>query len=101
MQNYIVAVCGTNYIFILILIFSILYKFVLHIIGLMLAFLTRNVEIDVLNNSKYIKKTLYCGKFVLIVTSTVMPIVSGTEKLDDIIWILIVFFNVSWIHFYS
>ena len=66
----------------------------LHIIGLVLAFLTRNVEIDVLNNSKYIRKTLYCGTFVLIVTITIAPILSETENVDDIIWALIVFFSV-------
>ena len=94
MQNYIVAVCGTNYTFMLLLIVSILYKFFLHTIGLVLAFLTRNVEIDVLNNSKYIRKTLYCGTFVLIVTITIAPILSDTENVDDIIWALIVFFSV-------
>ena len=86
-----VAVCGTKYTFTLLLIFSLLYKFVLHIVGLVLAFLTRNVEINVLNNSKYIRKTLYCGTFVLIVTITIVPILSDTENVDDIICALIVF----------
>ena len=87
-----VAVCGTKYTFTLLLIFSLLYKFVLLTIGLVLAFLIINVEINVLNNSKYIRKTLYCGTFVLIVTITIAPILSDTENVDDIIWALIVLF---------
>ena len=61
---------------------------------MVLAFLTINVEINVLNNSKYIRKILYCGTFVLIVTITIAPILSDTENVDDIIWALIVFFSV-------
>ena len=95
MQNYIVLVCGNTIYFPLFIVVAILYKFVLHIIGLVLIFLTRNVEIDVLNDSKYIPTTLYCSTFVLIATCIILPIVSDNRSLDDSIWALIVFINIS------
>ena len=95
MQNYIAAVCGSTMYFLLFLVLTILYKFVLHIIGFVLIFLTRKVEVDVLNDSKYIPTTLYCATFVLIATCIILPIVSDNRNLDDSIWALIVFINVS------
>lgn len=95
MRTYIAPICGNSIYYPLYVVVTVLYKFVLHIIGLVLVFLTRHVEIDVLNDSKYIPITLYCSTFILIVTCIILPVVSDNRNLDRSIWSVIVFINIS------
>ena len=90
MQNYIVAVCGNTIYFPLFLISTILYKFVLHIIGLVLIFLTRNVEVDVLNDSKYLPATIYCSAILLITSCMTLYIVSKIQNVVEITWAIFI-----------
>ena len=90
MQNYIVAVCGNTIYFPLFLFIAILYKFVLHIIGLVLIFLTRNVEVDVLNDSKYLPATIYCSTILLITSCMTLYIVSKIQNVVEITWAIFI-----------
>ena len=45
--------CGNSFYFTIYLVLTIAYKFILHGVGLVLAFLTRNIQIDVLNDYHY------------------------------------------------
>ena len=90
MQNYIVAVCGNTIYFPLFLFIAILYKFVLHIIGLVLIFLTRNVEVDVLNDSKYLPATIYCSAILLITSCMTLYIVSKIQNVVEITWAIFI-----------
>ena len=90
MQNYIVAACGNTIYFPLFLIITIIYKFVLHIIGLVLLFLTRNVEVDVLNDSKYIPATIYCSTILLITSCMTLYIVSKIQNVLEITWAIFI-----------
>ena len=42
------------------------YKVTIHIIGLVLAILTRKVKIDPLNDAKYSAAIIYCSCFIIV-----------------------------------
>ena len=90
MQNYFVAVCGNTIYFPIFLFITILYKFVLHIIGLVLLFLTRNVEVDVLNDSKYLPATIYSSTILLITSFITLYIVSRIQNVLEITWAIFI-----------
>ena len=57
-MEYYIYSCGSTTYSTIYTYMSILYKFILHVIGLVLAFLTRKVRIDVLNDYKITVATM-------------------------------------------
>ena len=70
-----------------------LYKVIIHAIGLVLAFLTRKVKIDALNDSKYSAAIIYSSCIML--SLAVVVIVSlNRQNLYAGIWTSLVFVQV-------
>ena len=83
--------CGTSIYFTLFLVVTVLFKIVLHIIGLVLAFLTRNVEVDALNDAKYSATIIYFSTVMLILIVIINPTVANNPNLDDAVWTILCF----------
>ena len=58
--------------------FTFLYKFVLHAVGLVLAFQTRNIKVNVLNDYRY--------NTAIIIASTLLIVAVGLLMVDDLTW---------------
>ena len=58
--------------------FIFLYKFVLHAVGLVLAFHTRNIKVDVLNDYRY--------NTAIIIASSLLIVNGGLLSLNGILW---------------
>ena len=54
-----------------------MFKVIIHIIGLVLAFLTRKVKIEPLDDSKYSAAIIYCSCFMLVLAIIVVFALSG------------------------
>ena len=83
--------CGTSIYFTVFLALTVLFKIVLHVIGLVLAFLTRKVEVDALNDAKYSATIIYFSTFILILILITNPVVANNPNLDDAVWTIFVF----------
>lgn len=70
---------------------AVLYKFVLHGIGLVLAIRTRNIEIDVLNDYKYTAALIYISTVLILVIAVVLPISYNNPALDELVYSTILF----------
>ena len=66
---------------------------IIHVIGLVLAFLTRKIKIDSLNDSKYSTAIIYCSCFILIIATIVNFAVPGINGFAAA-WITVVFIEV-------
>ena len=73
---------------------TILFKIVLHVIGLVLAFLTRNVEVDALNDAKYSAMIIYFSTFMLILIAIIFPSTVTNPNLYDGVWTIFMFIMV-------
>lgn len=75
--------------------FVIIYKVIIHIIGLVLAFLTRKVKIDPLNDSKYSAAIIYCST-ILLALGVVIIILLATDEIIiySAVWTTLVFVEV-------
>ena len=71
-----------------------LYKLILHAIGLVLAWLTRKVEIDVLNDYKATVATVICSSILIVAVCIVMPILSNSIQIN-LAWAILAFLIVS------
>lgn len=89
LQNFCSVVCGSDLYFAVYVGFNVSYKFILHIIGLVLAFLTRNIEVDVLNDGKYTTAIILCSSFIFVVGG-VLTITSVTIDEFAVLWSIIV-----------
>ena len=67
----------------------VLYKLILHVIGLVLAWLTRKVEIDVLNDYKSTVATVICSSILLVLVCTITPILSNSSFQFDVTWAIL------------
>ena len=72
-----------------------LYKLILHVIGLVLAWLTRKVEIDVLNDYKATVATVICSSILIVAVCIVMPILSNSTFKFNVAWAILAFLIVS------
>ena len=66
---------------------------IIHVIGLVLAILTRKIKIDSLNDSKYSTAIIYCSCFLLILLTISNFAVSGLNR-STAVWTLFVFIGV-------
>ena len=66
---------------------------IVHIIGLVLAFLTRKIKIESLNDSKYSTAIIYGSCFNLIIAAIVLFVVFGVNRFA-IAWTTIIFIEV-------
>lgn len=85
--------CGISSIFIAYVSLVTLYKAIIHVIGLVLAYLTRKVKIDALNDSKYSAAIIYCS-CIMLVLAVVIIALSGRQNLYAGIWTSLVFVQV-------
>lgn len=75
--NYYLYVCSSTIYQGIGIIIAVLYKLILHVIGLLvLAWQTRKVEIDVLNDYKYTVATVICSSILMAIFSTMFSIPS-------------------------
>ena len=58
---------------------ALAYKVIIHIIGLVLAFLTRKVKVDPLNDSRYSAAIIYCSCVMLVLAVIVVFALSGVN----------------------
>ena len=97
MENYFAVNCGLSIYLPAFLFVSIGYKFILHIIALVFALLSRKVKIEVLNDSRETAAIIYASTILLIITCLVIFALGETVNLLNIMWTLIIF-SVSMIH---
>ena len=65
----------------------ILYKLVLHVIALVLAWLTRKVEIDALNDYKSTVATIVCSSILLLLLCITLPVpIFNTSAINRTLW---------------
>ena len=69
------------------------YKVIIHVIGLVLAFVTRKVEIDPLNDSKYSAAIIY-SSCIMLFLAVVIIVSLNRQNLYAGIWISLVFVQV-------
>ena len=74
-----IITCGLSTIYTIYFSLALVYKVVIHIIGLVLAFLTRKVKVDPLNDSRYSAIIIYCSCFMLVLAVVVVFALSGVN----------------------
>ena len=70
-----------------------MYKVIIHVIGLVLAFLTRKVKVDTLNDSKYSAAIIY-SSCVMLIIATIIILSLRRHNLYAGIWTSLVFVQV-------
>ena len=87
--------CGTTIIlfYTLYIGIAILYKLVLHGIGLFLAFKTRKVQIDIINDYKYVvvTSTVCCSTVVMLMICVILPLTMKKSTISSLSWSCLVF----------
>ena len=74
-----IITCGLSSIYIVYFSLALAYKVIIHIIGLVLAFLTRKVKVDPLNDSRYSAAIIYCSCVMLVLAIIVVFALSGVN----------------------
>ena len=77
------------------LVLTVLYKIVLHVIGLILAILTRKVEIDVLNDYKSTSVIVYCSSVTIVVLIVLASVLADNPNADEIGFATLLFVTVA------
>ena len=72
--------CGNTIYYYIFIGIAVLYKLILHAIGLVLAWLTRKVEIDVLNDYKSTVATVICSSILMIALCIALPLLSFSNS---------------------
>ena len=84
--------CGTTIFYTLhIGVAAILYKLVLHAIGLFLAFKIRKVQIDVVNDYKYVVVTVCCSTVLILITCVILILTMDQPTISSLLWSCLVF----------
>ena len=91
MEIYTVIGCGNTVHFPLFVTLSIGYKLVLHAVGLVLAFLTRNIKVDILNDYLYTVAIIIASSLVMIVVCFTIPPLSEYINWHDGVWGVLAF----------
>ena len=73
----------------------VVYKLILHVIGLVLAWLTRKVEIDVLNDYKATVAIVICSSILIVVVCITLPIFSDSYFKFNLAWAILAFHMVA------
>lgn len=74
-----IITCGLSSTYIIYFSLALVYKVIIHIIGLVLAFITRKVKIDPLNDSRYSAAIIYCSCVMLVLAVIVIFALSGVN----------------------
>ena len=69
-----IITCGLTSTFIIYFFLALVYKFIIHVVGLVLAFITRKVKIDPLNDSRYSASIIYTSCVMLIFAVIVVSV---------------------------
>ena len=77
------------------IIITILYKLVLHAVGLVLAFLTRNIKVDVLNDYRYNSAIIIASSLLIIAVCFTIPPLSDYINWNDTVWAILAFLLIS------
>ena len=91
--THLIISCGLSTLYIIYFSLALAYKVIIHIIGLVLAFLTRKVKIDTLNDSKYSSAIIYCSCVMLVLAVVVVFALSGVNVYAGV-WTTFVFIEV-------
>ena len=95
MENYFVIGCGKTIYFPLYIGLTIIYKLILHAVALVLAFLTRNIKVDVLNDYRYNTVIIVISSLLLVAVCIAIPPLFDFINWFDIVWASIVFLIIS------
>ena len=93
--DYYIYRCDATMYHTIFLVTAVLYKLILHAIGLVLAWLTRKVKIDVLNDYKSTVGTAICSSIVLIALSIALPVFRNSPFVSKVLWTVLAFLLVS------
>ena len=88
-----IITCGLSTTYIIYFSLALVYKVIIHVIGLVLAFLTRKVKIDPLNDSRYSAAIIYCSCIMLVLAVIVVFALSGVNVYAGV-WTSFVFVEV-------
>ena len=91
-MEYYIYTCGSTIYFDIYTYMSTLYKFILHAVGLVLAFLTRKVRIDVLNDYKSTVATICISTVLVLLTALLLIVISNNTQVTTLVWSLGIFF---------
>lgn len=70
---------------------AVAYKFILHVIALVLAILIRKVKVNVLNDSRETIAIIYASTVLLLVACLMLGVLSETVSLLSLVWSILVF----------
>ena len=95
LEIYYVIGCGKSIYYPVLVALSATYKLVLHAVALVLAFFTRNIKVDVLNDYRYNTAIIIGSTFLLLaVCSTQLPLFDYINWYDAV-WSIEVFLFIS------
>ena len=92
---YIIVPCGNQVYFYAFLALTIIYKLVLHAVGLVLAFFTRKIKVDVLNDYCYNTAIIIGSSMLLVVVGSILPPLFKYINLYDLVWGILTFLLIS------
>ena len=95
MEKYFVIGCGETIYFPLYVMMTIAYKLVLHSVALVLAFLTRKIKVDVLNDYRYNTAIIIASSLLLLAVCIAIPPLFDFINWSDAVWAIIVFLVTS------
>ena len=68
------------------LVATITFKLVLHAVGLVLAFLTRNIKVDILNDYRYNVAIIIASSIFMVVICIALPTLSIFVDVFNLVW---------------
>ena len=94
LENYYVIQCGTN-VDVIFVMLTIFYKLVLHAVALVMAFLTRNIKVDVLNDYRYNTAIIIASSLLLITVIIITHLMDGYKTRTELVWAIMTFLTIS------
>jgi gamma-aminobutyric acid type B receptor len=94
LEEYYLISCNLSAFSVLHIAFSSIIKLVLHIVGLVLAFLTRKVEVSVVNDFKSTSILIYCSTVLILIIAIITPFTLDNENIVTLSWGITVFLMV-------
>ena len=95
MEIYYVIGCGNSIYYLVLVALTITYKMVLHAVALVLAFFTRNIKVDVLNDYRYNTAIIIGSTFLLLAVCFTLPPLFDYINWHDVVWSIEVFLFIS------
>ena len=91
LENYYIFSCEANIYYHIFVIFTIIYKLVLHAVALVLSFLTRNIKVDILNDYRHNTVIIVASSLLMLAVIISTLLFSDYHLRFDIVWAIIVF----------